>query len=84
MSDPAKYRTKEELEDYKGRDTIESVKATILKNNWATEEELEQIDEKIKQQVADSVKFAEESPYPEPSELYTDIYVEADYPYILD
>ncbi|WP_242921584.1 pyruvate dehydrogenase (acetyl-transferring) E1 component subunit alpha [Pontibacter liquoris] len=84
MSDPAKYRTKEELEDYKGKDPIESVKATILQNGWATEEELEQIEEKVKQQVADSVKFAEESPYPDPSELYTDIYVESDYPYIMD
>lgn len=84
MSDPAKYRTKEELEDYKGRDSIESVKATILKNGWATEEELDQIDEKVKQQVAESVKFAEESPYPEPEELYTDIYVESDYPFIMD
>ena len=84
MSDPAKYRTKEELEDYKGRDSIESVAATILKNGWATEEELEQIDEKVKQRVAEAVKFAEESPYPDPSELYTDIYVEEDYPYIMD
>ncbi len=84
MSDPAKYRTKEELEDYKGRDSIESVKATILKNGWATEEELDEIDDKIKQRVADSVKFAEESPYPDPKELYTDIYVEGDYPFIMD
>src|SRR5690606_4681677 len=84
MSDPAKYRTKEELEDYKGRDSIESVKATILKNGWATEEELEEIDEKQKQQVAEAVQFAEESPYPDPSELYTDIYVEPDYPFIMD
>jgi pyruvate dehydrogenase E1 component alpha subunit len=84
MSDPAKYRTKEELEDYKGRDSIESVAATILKNGWATEEELEQIDEKIKARVMEAVKFAEESPYPDPSELYTDIYVEPDYPYVMD
>jgi pyruvate dehydrogenase E1 component alpha subunit len=84
MSDPAKYRTKEELEDYKGRDSIESVKSTILKNGWATEEELDEIDEKQKQIVAEAVKFAEDSPYPDPSELYTDIYVEPDYPYIMD
>ena len=84
MSDPAKYRTKEELEDYKGRDSIESVKATILKNGWATEEELDAIDDKVKQQVAESVKFAEESPYPEPEELYTDIYIEPNYPFIMD
>mgnify|MGYP006197158293 CR=1 FL=1 len=84
MSDPAKYRTKEELEDYKGRDSIEAVKSTILVNEWATEEELNQIDEKIKQVVAESVQFAEDSPYPDPAELYTDIYVEKDYPYIMD
>jgi len=84
MSDPAKYRTKEELEDYKGRDSIEAVAATILKNGWATEEELDQIDEKVKQQVTDAVKFAEESPYPDPSELFTDIYVEPNYPYVMD
>lgn len=84
MSDPAKYRTKEELEEYKGRDTIEAVKATILLNEWATEEELDEIDNKAKQVVAEAVKFAEESPFPDPSELYTDIYVEKDYPYIMD
>ncbi|QCR24029.1 pyruvate dehydrogenase (acetyl-transferring) E1 component subunit alpha [Pontibacter sp. SGAir0037] len=84
MSDPAKYRTKEELEDYKGRDVIESVRATILNNGWATEEELDAIDDKVKEAVAESVQFAEESPYPEASELYTDIYVEKDYPYIMD
>ncbi|WP_187263404.1 pyruvate dehydrogenase (acetyl-transferring) E1 component subunit alpha [Pontibacter beigongshangensis] len=84
MSDPAKYRTKDELEDYKGRDSIEAVKSTILVNEWATEEELNQIDEKIKQVVAESVQFAEDSPYPDPAELYTDIYVEKDYPYIMD
>ncbi len=84
MSDPAKYRTKEELEGYKGRDSIEAVKATILKNGWATEEELDQIDEKVKQQVAESVEFAENSPYPEPEELYTDIYIEPNYPFIMD
>ncbi|MDX5437360.1 MAG: pyruvate dehydrogenase (acetyl-transferring) E1 component subunit alpha, partial [Pontibacter sp.] len=61
-----------------------SVKATILKNGWATEEELDQIDEKVKQVVAESVEFAESSPYPEPEELYTDIYIEKDYPFIMD
>lgn len=84
MSDPAKYRTKEELEDYKGRDSIEAVKATILLNEWATEADLEQIDDKVKQRVAEAVQFAEDSPYPEPSELYTDVYAEDDYPFIMD
>ena len=84
MSDPAKYRTKEELEDYRHRDAIEGVRHTILTNNLATEAELEVIDEAIKAKVAESVEFAENSPYPTPDELYKDVYVQADYPYIHD
>ena len=84
MSDPAKYRTKEELEDYRHRDAIEGVRHTILTNNMATEAELEAIDEVIKAKVAESVEFAENSPYPTPDELYKDVYVQADYPYIHD
>ena len=84
MSDPAKYRTKEELEDYRHRDAIESVRHTILTNNMATEADLEAIDERVKAQVAESVEFAENSPYPTPDELYKDVYVQADYPYIHD
>lgn len=84
MSDPAKYRTKEEVEEYKEQDPINVVKKTILDNEWATEEDIEKINEKVKQEVAESVKFAEESPYPDDSEVYKDIYVEDDYPYITD
>ncbi|MDX5349024.1 MAG: pyruvate dehydrogenase (acetyl-transferring) E1 component subunit alpha [Hymenobacteraceae bacterium] len=84
MSDPAKYRTKEELEDYRNRDSIEAVRQTILEKGFATEEELDEIDAKIKQQVQESVEFAENSPFPDPEELYTDIYVQKDYPYIMD
>ena len=84
MSDPAKYRTKEELEDYRHRDAIEGVRHTILTNNMATEADLEAIDEAIKARVAESVEFAENSPFPTPDELYKDVYVQADYPYIHD
>lgn len=82
MSDPAKYRTKEELEEYKAKDPIELVRATILANKFATEAELETIDKKIKEEVEASVKFAEESPYPSADEAFKDVYVQADYPYI--
>jgi pyruvate dehydrogenase E1 component alpha subunit len=82
MSDPAKYRTKEELEDYRNQDPIESVRHTILENYFATEDDLHAIDEKVKAQVAESVEFAEKSPYPAPEELFTDIYVQKDYPYL--
>lgn len=84
MSDPAKYRTKEELSEYKDRDPIEQVRAKILENKWATEAELKEIDKKIKATVEESVKFAEESDYPDPSEAYKDVYVQEDYPFITE
>ncbi|MEO9868950.1 pyruvate dehydrogenase (acetyl-transferring) E1 component subunit alpha [Ekhidna sp.] len=82
MSDPAKYRTKEELEEYKLQDPIEQVKQTILKKKWATEDELKEIDKAIKEDVIKAVNFAEESPWPEASEAYTDNYIESDYPFV--
>lgn len=84
MSDPAKYRTKEELEEYKEKDPINQVLKTIMSNQWATEEEIEAINEKIRNIVEESVQFAEESPYPNIDELYKDIYMQEDYPYITD
>lgn len=84
MSDPAKYRTKEEVQEYKDRDPIELLRETILKKKYATEEELKEIDANIKARVAESVKFAEESAYPDPSEAYKDVYMQEDYPYITD
>ena len=84
VSDPAKYRTKEEVESYKDRDPIKIVEKTILENKIATEAEVNKIKDMIKAEIAEAVKFAEESPYPDPSELYTDNYVQKDYPYIRD
>ena len=84
MSDPAKYRTKDELQSYKDRDPIEYVRSVILDKKYATEEELKAIDTKIKEQVAESVKFSEASSYPDPSEAYKDVYVQEDYPYITE
>jgi pyruvate dehydrogenase E1 component alpha subunit len=84
MSDPQKYRTKEELESYKAKDPIDAVRATILEKKYADEAWFEQIDAKIKAEVDESVRFAEESPWPEASELYTDVYVEPNYPFIRD
>lgn len=84
MSDPAKYRTKEELEKYKEEDPIAYVLHTIKVNKYATDEEIEAINERIKAEVDASVTFAEESPYPDESEVYKDIYVEEDYPFIKD
>jgi pyruvate dehydrogenase E1 component alpha subunit len=84
MSDPAKYRSKEEVEEYKAKDPIESVKETILRKKYANEAWIEEINEKVKAIVDESVRFAEESPLPEAQELYTDVYAQGDYPFIRD
>lgn len=84
MSDPAKYRTKEEEAEYKEQDPIKKVLRTIEENSFATAEEIEAINEKVKAEVDECVKFAEESPWPDDNELYKDIYVQEDYPYITD
>ena len=81
MSDPAKYRTKDELEEYKAKDPIEQVREAILAEKYADQAWIEEIEAKVKQIVDDSVKFAEESPFPDASELYNDVYVQQDYPY---
>ena len=82
MSDPQKYRTKEEVAEWKQRDPVELIKDRILSQKIATEEELNAIDAKIKVQVEESVQFAEDSPWPKPEEAFEDIYVQADYPFL--
>lgn len=84
MSDPAKYRTKDEVEEYKQRDPIEVVKKTILSRKFATTGDLETIDAKIAKIVEESVKFAEESEFPDPSQVTEHVYMQEDYPFITD
>jgi pyruvate dehydrogenase E1 component alpha subunit len=84
ISDPQKYRTKEEVEEYKGKDPIQQVLNTILTKKYATKEELETIDKRVSETVTASVKFAEESPVPDDSEVYKDIYIDKNYPFIKD
>jgi len=78
MSDPAKYRTKEEVDEFKAkRDPIEHVKKLLVDAGYASEDELKQVDRDIRAVVAESASFAQESPEPDPSELMTDIYIDA-------
>ena len=84
VSDPQKYRTKDEVEEYKDQDPITKVTKTILDNNFATEAALKAIDDKITLIVDASVKFAEESPWPDDSEVYKDVYIDQNYPFIVD
>ena len=82
VSDPARYRTKEEVQSYKDRDPIKMTESKILDNKIASEAEIKKIKDKIKQEIDEAIKFAEESNFPDPSELYTDNYVQEDYPYL--
>lgn len=84
MSDPQKYRTKEEVASYKEQDPLAVVKDVILKSKWSSEDDLKAMDKKIKAEVEASVKFAEESPDPVASDLYDDVYTQTDYPYVKD
>ncbi len=84
VSDPQKYRTKDEVEEYKDQDPITKVAKTILENKFATEAELKAIDDKITAIVDGSVKFAEESPWPDDSEVLKDVYIDQSYPFIVD
>jgi pyruvate dehydrogenase E1 component alpha subunit len=78
MSDPAKYRTKEEVEDVRlHRDPIEHVKSRLMKEHSVDEEALKTIDKNVRDIVVASAQFAQESPEPDVSELMTDIYTEA-------
>lgn len=82
MSDPQKYRTKGEVEDFKAQDPIDKVLKTILDNKLATAKQIEAIQKKVKAVIEESVKFAEESEDLEGYELYEDVYSEPDYPFI--
>jgi pyruvate dehydrogenase E1 component alpha subunit len=84
ISDPGKYRTKEEVEEYKERDPITQVLKTIKENNIASDDEIKEIDDRINQVVEAAVKFAEESPWPDDSEVIKDVYVDKNYPFIVD
>jgi pyruvate dehydrogenase E1 component alpha subunit len=84
MSDPAKYRTKEEMEEYKLQDPIETTLVKLKKNFSINDEEIEKINDRVKHEVEEAVKFADESPYPDDSELLKDVYAEDDYPFIMD
>ena len=75
MSDPAKYRTREEVEKVRSEhDPIEQVRQRAIEKKWATEDELKKVDAKVREIVNEAAEFATNDPEPDPSELYTDIY----------
>lgn len=84
MSDPARYRTKDELEKYKGLDPLITTKAAIIKKKYASDKWFTEVEEEVKQIVNESVRFAEDSPYPDESELFKDVYAQEDYPFVME
>ena len=82
MSDAQHYRTKEEVEQYKKIDPITKIKEILLIKKYATQIEIDAIDQEVKQRVAECEKFAEESPYPEKQVMYDAVYEQKDYPFL--
>lgn len=82
MSDAQHYRTKAEVEEYKKIDPITQVLDTIKENNWANDEEIEEIDNRVRDLVKECEQFAEESPYPDTSVMYDVVYEQEDYPFL--
>lgn len=74
MSDPAKYRSKDEVQKMRSEhDPIEQVKSRLIDKGWSTEDDLKKIDKDVRDIVADAADFAQSDPEPDASELYTDI-----------
>ena len=85
MSDAQTYRTKDEVKDYQtNHDPIDMVLKTLLDNKWIDEKGIEETEARVKALVDESIQFAEESPYPDASELYKDVYAEPNYPFIIE
>lgn len=84
MSDPAKYRSREEVDEYKQRDPIERLKTKILENNIASDKDISKIESNVKDRVDDSIKFADEADFPDPEEALKDVYEQEDYPFVTD
>ena len=75
MSDPAKYRTREEVQKIRDEsDPIELVRKRILDNKWASEDEMKAREKKVRDTVVEAAEFAQAGPEPDPSELWTDVY----------
>jgi pyruvate dehydrogenase E1 component alpha subunit len=84
MSDPQKYRSKDEVEEYKEKDPIDHVLKVLTEQYKVSEAEIEVINDRVKNEVEECVQFAEESPWPSDDELLKDVYVQEDYPFIMD
>lgn len=84
VSDPARYRTKDEVDHYKDLDPLRITEQKLLDYGFASEEWIKNLKNNIKEEIEEAVAFAEASPFPEPHELWEDNYLQKDYPFIRD
>lgn len=82
MSDAQQYRTKDEVKEYQKIDPLNTTLEIIKKNNFASEQEIEKMQNEVKEVIAEAIKFAEESPFPTEKDLYDSVYEQSDYPFI--
>ena len=82
ISDPAKYRAEGELEERKNQDPIIRLKKYLLDHDLTSNDDLDQVDEEVKQEVLDAIEFAENSPFPDEETIYEDVYTQEDYPFL--
>ncbi|MGO3182695.1 MAG: pyruvate dehydrogenase (acetyl-transferring) E1 component subunit alpha [Aequorivita sp.] len=84
MSDAQHYRTKEEVAKKQEEDPITYVLHQLYENKWATEDDVKEIEKRVKDKVSECEKFADESPYPEKSLMFDAVYEQEDYPFLSD
>ncbi|HLW29456.1 MAG TPA: pyruvate dehydrogenase (acetyl-transferring) E1 component subunit alpha [Brumimicrobium sp.] len=84
MSDPQKYRTKDEVKEYQSKDPIEHCLKVIKDNKFLTDDEIKDIQSWVTNEINEAIEFAEQSEYPQKEELYIDVYKSEDYPFIIE
>ena len=84
MSDPATYRSREEVKDYQQKDPILVLRKTMIDQQISTSEQLDELGHRIKEEIRQAVQFAEESPFPLPSAAFEDVYSSPNYPFVVE
>lgn len=82
MSDAQKYRTKDEIKEYQKIDPVITTKKKILEEGWATEDDIKEIDKKVKERIKECTDFADKSDFPDIDLMYSSVYEQEDYPFL--
>ena len=72
------------MHEYQGKDPIDYVRNVLTTQGWNTEEQIKAVEKEVKAEVEAAIEFAESSPYPEAHELYEDVYMTENYPFVKD